>query len=130
MKFKLGRWGLAALIVGTLAACGGGGGGGDGTTAATGGAAPGGGAAVAVAPPTGPVIDATTLTSTQFAALAPTGAVTSVAINSPAVVTFQITDSSGRGISGLGFTSKSATALAPSLTNLAFSIAKLVPGTN
>ncbi|MBI4290523.1 MAG: OmcA/MtrC family decaheme c-type cytochrome, partial [Betaproteobacteria bacterium] len=34
------------------------------------------------------------------------------------------------GISGLGFTSKSATALAPSLTNLAFSIAKLVPGTN
>jgi len=133
MRSRFILWGLAAITVATLAACGGDGsssGSGDGTTAAAGGAAPGGGAAVAVTPPTGPVVDATALTSTQFAALAPTGAVTSVAVNSPPVVTFQVTDSSGRGIAGLGFTSKKATDTVASYQNLAFTFAKLVPGTN
>ncbi|MBI4290543.1 MAG: OmcA/MtrC family decaheme c-type cytochrome [Betaproteobacteria bacterium] len=130
MRLKLVGWGLAALMVGTLAGCGGGGGGGDGTIAAGGAAPAGGGAAVAVAPPAGPVVNAASLTSDQFAALAPTGAVTSVAINSPPVVTFQVTNAAGNGVAGLGFTSKSATALRPGLSNMAFSLAKLVPGTN
>ena len=70
------------------------------------------------------------MTSAEFAALAPTGAVTSVSIASPPVVTFQVTDASNRGIKGLGFTSQSATAARPGLSNLAFAMAKLVPGSN
>ncbi len=46
------------------------------------------------------------------------------------MVTFQVTDASGHGIKGLGFTSQNATAMYPGLANLAFAIAKLVPGTN
>ncbi|OGA53144.1 MAG: hypothetical protein A3G24_08745, partial [Betaproteobacteria bacterium RIFCSPLOWO2_12_FULL_62_13] len=70
------------------------------------------------------------MTAEQFAALAPSGAVTSASIASPPVVTFQVTDANGRGIKGLGFTSQSSTALLPGYSNLAFSMAKLVPGTN
>ncbi|HWI13466.1 MAG TPA: OmcA/MtrC family decaheme c-type cytochrome [Burkholderiales bacterium] len=81
-------------------------------------------------PPTGTPVSAATLSSAEFAALAPSGAVTGVSIASPPVVSFQITDSSGRGIKGLGFTSQTSTAARPSLSNLAFSIAKLVPGTD
>ena len=68
------------------------------------------------------------MTPAEFAALAPTGAVTSVSIASPPVVTFQLTDSNNRGIKGLGFTSQNATAKLPGLSNLAFAMAKLVPG--
>lgn len=131
MKSTLVRWGTVALMIGTLAGCGGGGGGGAGTAVpAAGGAAAGSGSTVSqtVTPPSGTAQDASTFTTDQFAALAPAGAVTSVSIASPIVVTFQITDANGRGIKGLGFTSKSATALYPGLTNLAFSVAKLVPG--
>jgi OmcA/MtrC family decaheme c-type cytochrome len=56
--------------------------------------------------------------------------VTSVAINSAPVVDFMVTDDSGIGVKGLGNTSKSGTATLAGLTNLAFSIAKLVPGSN
>ncbi|HWP12742.1 MAG TPA: OmcA/MtrC family decaheme c-type cytochrome [Ramlibacter sp.] len=70
------------------------------------------------------------MTSTEFAALAPKGAVTGVTISSPPVVTFQLTDANNRGIKGLGFTSKSATAKLPGLSNMAFAVAKLVPGAN
>jgi OmcA/MtrC family decaheme c-type cytochrome len=136
--FKLlkNRWinlGAASLFAIALAGCGGGGGGGDAGTAATGGTGggtSGGGAAVNVAPPTGTPIDAAALTPTDFAALAPTGAVTGVSIASPPVVTFQITDANNRGIKGLGFTSQNSTAAKPGLSNLAFALAKLVPGTN
>ena len=63
-----------------------------------------------VPPPTGAAIDAAAMTPAEFGALAPTGAVTSVSIASPPVVTFQVTDASNRGIKGLGFTSQNATA--------------------
>ncbi|HTS82527.1 MAG TPA: OmcA/MtrC family decaheme c-type cytochrome [Myxococcaceae bacterium] len=56
--------------------------------------------------------------------------VQSVTISSPPVVKFTVTDGSGVPITGLGNTSKSSTATVAGLTNLAFSIAKLVPGTN
>ena len=75
-------------------------------------------------------VDAAAMTPAEFAALAPSGAITSVSIQSPPVVTFQLTDSANRGIKGLGFTSQAATAARPGLSNMAFALAKLVPGTN
>lgn len=68
--------------------------------------------------------------SAAWAALAPQVTVTSVSISSPPVVTFKVTDANGYPVVGLGNTSKSSTATVAGLTNLAFSIAKMVPGTN
>ncbi len=65
-----------------------------------------------------------------WSALEPTVTVSSVAIASPPVVNFSVKDAFGRPVVGLGNTSKSATATVPSLPNLAFSIAKLTPGSN
>jgi OmcA/MtrC family decaheme c-type cytochrome len=65
-----------------------------------------------------------------WVALAPRVTVTNVTIASPPVVTFRVANADGTPIVGLGNTSRSATATASSLTNLAFSIAKLVPGAN
>jgi OmcA/MtrC family decaheme c-type cytochrome len=118
-----------------LAGCGGSDGGDTATTPppATGGTTPPpplGVVNVNVAPPSGTPIDAAAMSATQFAALAPVGAVSSVTIQSPPVVTFQLTDASNRGIKGLGFTSQTATAKYPGLSNLAFALAKLVPGSN
>lgn len=56
--------------------------------------------------------------------------VTGVTIGSPPVVKFTLKDAAGRGITGLGFTSKSSTATVAGLTNIQFILAKLVPGTN
>jgi len=69
----------------------------------------------------------TAASSAAWAALAPKVTVTSVTIASPPVVKFKVTDASGVPISGLGNTSKNSTATVAGLTNLAFSIAKLVP---
>ncbi|HET9157849.1 MAG TPA: hypothetical protein VFN91_14345, partial [Myxococcaceae bacterium] len=68
--------------------------------------------------------------SQQWANLKPQITVQSVTIASPPKVTFTVTDDSGAPIVGLGNTSKSSTATVAGLTNLAFSIAKLVPGSN
>jgi OmcA/MtrC family decaheme c-type cytochrome len=133
------RWisfGAASVLAIALAGCGGGDGSSD--TAVTPPPASGGGTTpstgtsvnVSVPPPTGTPIDAAAMTPAEFAALAPKGAVTSVSIASPPVVTFQLTDPSNRGIKGLGFTSQNATAKLPGLSNLAFAMAKLVPGSN
>jgi OmcA/MtrC family decaheme c-type cytochrome len=65
-----------------------------------------------------------------WANLAPQVTVTSVAISGPPVVSFKVTDSSGNPVVGLGNTSQSSTSPVAGLTNLAFSIAKLIPGTN
>ncbi len=121
------RWGAAALMVGTLAACGGGG---DEAPAAA--PAAGGGAAPSVAAPTGtaPVTLTATTPAATFAALTPAVPAVSVSIASPPKVTFSLTDGSGNAIIGFGSTSKSATATVASYPNLAFSLAKLVPGTN
>lgn len=123
-------YGAAGLIALALAGCGGGGGGTTASTTTTGGTTGGTTALATVTPPSGTPIDASTISTTEFAALAPSGAVTGVTIASPPVVTFQLTDANGRGIKGLGFTSQSSTAARPGLSNLAFTVAKLVPGTN
>jgi len=65
-----------------------------------------------------------------WAALALRVTVTDVSISSPAVVNFTVTDDTGTPVTGLGNTSRSSTATVAGLTNLSFSLAKLVPGAN
>ncbi|MFA7281807.1 MAG: OmcA/MtrC family decaheme c-type cytochrome [Sterolibacterium sp.] len=65
-----------------------------------------------------------------WAALAPQVTVTGVTIASPPVVKFTVKDANGNPIVGLGNKSQSTTAQVAGLTNLAFTLAKLVPGTN
>ncbi len=128
------RWitlGMASVFAIAVAGCGGGGGGDSSADVpVTPPAQASNGATVSVAPPAGTPIDAATLTSDQWAQLAPKGAITSVTTDGQPVVTFQVTDANNRGIKGLGFTNKSATAKYTSLSNLAFTMAKLVPGSN
>ncbi|MEI6801892.1 MAG: OmcA/MtrC family decaheme c-type cytochrome [Burkholderiales bacterium] len=69
------------------------------------------------------------LTTEQFAATAFKAEVTSVSIaGGPPVVNFKVTDGFGTPIVGLGSTSKASTATVASYPNLAFAMAKLVPG--
>jgi OmcA/MtrC family decaheme c-type cytochrome len=56
--------------------------------------------------------------------------VNSVTVAGQPVVSFSVKDGFNRPVVGLGNTSKSATATVASLPNLAFSLAKLVPGSN
>ncbi|MFO1292702.1 MAG: OmcA/MtrC family decaheme c-type cytochrome [Rubrivivax sp.] len=65
-----------------------------------------------------------------WATMEATLSVTGVSIASPPVVNFKVTDGYGRPVVGLGNTSKAATAPVASYPNLAFALAKLVPGTN
>jgi OmcA/MtrC family decaheme c-type cytochrome len=87
---------------------------------------------VPVPVPTGtsPITLTANTSATTFAALAPKITVGRVTIASPPVVDFSITDVDGNAVIGFGSTSKSATATVASYPNLAFSLAKLVPGTN
>ncbi len=66
----------------------------------------------------------------NWAALSLKVTVTSVSISSPPVVNFRVTDDTDTPVKGLGSTSKSSTATVPGLTNLAFAMAKLVPGSD
>jgi OmcA/MtrC family decaheme c-type cytochrome len=63
-----------------------------------------------------------------FANLKIVATVTSVSISGPPVVKFKLATPEGLPIIGFGTTSQSATATVPSYPNLAFSLAKLVPG--
>lgn len=85
-----------------------------------------------VAVPTGTAaVTASKLTATQFADLDPAITVGGVVVNSPPKVTFAVSDGTANNpIIGVGFTNQSATATVPSLANLSFSLAKLVPGVN
>jgi len=74
--------------------------------------------------------DAIATNAAAWAELQTTVTVNSVTIASAPVVNFTVLDSFGRGVVGLGNTSKSATAVVASYPNLAFAIAKLVPGTS
>ncbi|MDH4289268.1 MAG: OmcA/MtrC family decaheme c-type cytochrome [Aquincola sp.] len=65
-----------------------------------------------------------------WAQLEPTVTVTKVTIASPPVVEFTVLDGFNRPVVGLGNTVKAAGAKLASYPNLAFSLAKLVPGTN
>ena len=71
-----------------------------------------------------------TANAEAWAELDPKVTVTGVTIASPPVVNFTVTDAFGKPVVGLGNTTKSATATVASYPNLAFSIAKLVPGAN
>ena len=95
-----------------------------GTTGATGATGPAGKDA-------GTNVAALSTTDLTALSLSPTDSkVTGVTISSPPVVKFTLKDAAGRGITGLGFTSKSSTATVAGLTNIQFILAKLVPGTN
>ena len=63
-----------------------------------------------------------------FAALAPVVKVGGVAISSPPCVSFSMADANNNPIIGFGSNTQSATATVASYPNLAFSLAKLVPG--
>ncbi len=65
-----------------------------------------------------------------WAALEPQVTVQSVSISSPPKVTFKVTTAAGNPVVGLGNTSLASGAKYPSLPNLAFAIAKLVPLNN
>ena len=120
----------ASLLAVALAGCSSGGDGGGDTTAAAPPAS--GGSAPAVGVPTGTApITLTSATSAEtFAALAPVVKVGGVTVSSPPSVSFSIADANNNPIIGFGSTSKSSTATAASYPNLAFALAKLVPGTN
>jgi len=81
-------------------------------------------------PSSGPnaVILTPTTDPQTFANLKITAKVTSVSVSGPPVVNFTLADYEGKPIVGFGQTSKSATATLASYPNLAFSMAKLVPG--
>jgi len=127
------KWmGLAAagLLAAALFGCSGGGGGGGDTAVVP----PAGGGTVT--PPAGVAQDgtnavaATTASAAAWAALAPQATVSSVTISSPPVIKFTVKDAAGKPVLGLGNKSKSATATIAGLTNIAFTLAKLVPGVN
>ncbi|HEY2188276.1 MAG TPA: OmcA/MtrC family decaheme c-type cytochrome, partial [Caldimonas sp.] len=136
----------AAVLAASLAGCGGGDTGATGATGDTGPAgSPGAQGPAGPAGPSGPPgagaagatnVGSNALTNTgaisanaqAWAALQPTVTVTSVTINSPPVVKFTVVDGFNRPVVGLGNTTKSSTATVASYPNLAFALAKLVPG--
>ena len=125
------RWmsvAAAGLLAVALGGCSGGGGGGGGDTTAP--PLSGGGAPPAVAVPSGaaPITLTSSTPAATFAALAPVVKVGGVSISSPACVSFSMADANNNAIIGFGSTSQSATASVASYPNLAFSLAKLVPG--
>ena len=117
----------ASVLAAALVGCGGGSSGPAGPPGPTG-------------PPATPGVDATavvklaTLSADQFAATAFNAQVTSVTIASPPVVSFKVTDANGNPVVGLGSSStgdgrgNTYAAGIKGYPNLAFSLAKLVPG--
>jgi len=77
---------------------------------------------------TGPLVNVADMTPAEWGALSLTGKVTSVDLTqgTPKVY-FQVTDVGGTPVTGLGWTTKSATAVMPSYANFGFTLAKLVP---
>ena len=122
--------GTAIALSLSLAGCGGS----DGSAGPPGAAgAPGAPGAAGPAGPAGPagsaaVVLTPTTPPAEFAALDLAATVTSVTIASPPVVNFKLATKQGVPVVGFGSTSKSATATVASYPNLAFSLAKLVPG--
>ena len=126
----------ASLLSIAIAGCGGGS---DGATGAT-GAAGAAGATGATGPAGANLVATVNLGSNTaaptaaaaaaWAAVAPQVTVSSVSIASPPVVNFSVKDAAGNPVVGLGAYSQSSTATVKSLANIAFTLAKLVPGTN
>ena len=132
MKSTVVRWGALALIVGSLAGCGGGGGGTAAVTPTTPTTTP----TTTVTPPAGVpqggtnTVAATAVSAAAWKALQPQVTVTGVTINSPPVVKFTVKDAAGSPVVGLGNKSLNSSTGLTGLTNLGFTLAKLVPGTN
>ncbi|NRF71077.1 OmcA/MtrC family decaheme c-type cytochrome [Aquincola sp. S2] len=125
------RFGFAALAFALIAGCGGGGGGESTPPPPT--TPPPTAEPPPVAMPTGtsPVTLTANTPPATFAALAPKVTIGKVTIaGGPPTVDFAVTDVDGNAIIGLGSTAKSATASVASYPNIAFSLAKLVPGSN
>jgi len=126
----------ASLLSIAIAGCGGGSDGAPGATGATGAAGATGATGPAGANLVGTVnLGSNTATPTAnataaWAAVAPQVTVSSVSIASPPVVNFSVKDAAGNPVVGLGSYSQSSTATVKSLTNIAFTLAKLVPGAN
>ena len=131
MYIEIGRLKRLSRIVATVAAAAfllhGCGGGSDGAAGPAGPAGPQGPAG-----PAGPagqnVVSLSQLTPDQYAATEFNATITGVTIASPPVVNFKVTDQKGMPIAGLGLATKSATATVPRYQNIAFTLAKLVPG--
>ena len=122
MKRTLIRLGLTALVSSALFGCGGGGS--DGVNGAT-VTVP-----INVSNPQTVASNASTPSSASVSAwkaLEPKITVLGVTINSPPVVRFAVTDAAGNAVIGLGNKSKASSATEASLTNLSFTLAKLVP---
>ena len=122
MKVSLVRLGAAAVVGFALAGCGGGGG----------EETPPPPPAPLVTPPTGksPIRLSASTPAATFAALAPVVKVGTVQIASAPVVYFSMADKDDNPIIGFGNVSKASTATVASYPNLAFALAKLVPGTS
>ena len=128
MKYPIARFSPAIVLALALAGCGGGGGG-----AADGGVVPPVVTGPTVAAPAGkaPITLSASTAAADFAALKPVIKVGGVSVvDSAPVVAFSIADANDNPIIGFGSTTKSATAVVASYPNLAFSLAKLVPGAN
>ena len=125
MKRKLVWLGLTALVISALAGCGGGGGGDAQTTPPE--PTPPSSVGVIIGSNTKPPSAADIAT---WKALDPQVTVNNVTIASAPVVDFTVTDAQGRAVVGLGNKSQSATATVAGYTNIAFTLAKLVPSTN
>lgn len=120
MKSILIRLGLLAIIISVLAGCG-------GKDGATG---PAGSSAGTYAIPVGSnTVSPTAESIAAWKALAPQVTVTGVTIASPPVVSFTVKDAAGNAIVGLGNKSTSSSTGISSLTNMYFTLAKLVPVT-
>lgn len=75
-------------------------------------------------------IDATTYSPDEWGALTLKGTITSVTISSPPVVSFKVTDGHNVPVKGLGFTTQNPAFAYANYSNMAFGLAKLVPGSN
>lgn len=120
MKSLLIRLGLLAIVISVMTGCGGK----DGATGAAGSNA--GTYAIKVGDNS---VSPTAESIAVWKALAPQITVTGVTIASPPVVTFSVKDAAGNAIAGLGNKSKSSSAVVSGLTNMYFTLAKLVPVT-
>ncbi|WP_301079805.1 OmcA/MtrC family decaheme c-type cytochrome [Rhodoferax sp.] len=122
------------LAVAALAGCGGGSDGATGATGATGPAGPTGSSgpagsnAVATVNAGSNATPATAAAAAAWKTLAPQVTVQSVTINSAPVVKFTVKDAAGNPVVGLANYSQSSTATVKGLTNIGFTLAKLVPG--
>ena len=119
------RWISAVLLVAALAGCGGSD---SGSVPAVAPSAVG--AELPVPVPTGssPIVLNANTTAATFAALNLKLTLGKITIASATTVDFALTDGDGNPVLGFGSSTKSATAVVAAYPNIAFSLAKLVPG--